>query len=201
MGKVEESVALLLGPPGSGKGARGEEVLRQARGMDIPLTLDVMSDLLRNGVPGVDQNWHEEHVLSFMRRAELVPTDTVLKLVRTRLDQVSGFYLLDGFPREIGQAEKVVEWSRDLARQSKPCRILVLNTPTDVCRTRILGPDGRRREDDTPENVERRMRDWFNLTMPGVEHLVCSGLDVSFIPPGANPTEGAGIILHHLLRD
>ena len=89
---------LFLGPPGAGKGTQAQ---RLAEHHDL-LHLST-GDLLRAEVrSGSELGRRAEAV---MARGELVSDDLVLAIVRHRLEGHGGGWLLDGFPRNLGQAK------------------------------------------------------------------------------------------------
>ena len=91
---------VLLGPPGAGKGT-------QARMLEGKLQVPQIAsgDLLRAAVR--DQTALGIHAKSFMDKGELVPDDLVLGMIVQRLDRpdAHGGFILDGFPRNVAQAE------------------------------------------------------------------------------------------------
>jgi adenylate kinase len=95
---------VLLGPPGAGKGT-------QARALAALWGIPQVSsgDLLR-AVVREDSNLGRE-AASYMDRGQLVPDELVLKLIAERLknkDARKGF-ILDGFPRNVMQAEALAK--------------------------------------------------------------------------------------------
>lgn len=91
---------ILLGPPGAGKGTQAKRI---AATYAIPQIST--GDLLRENVArGTELGLK---VGSILGRGDLVPDDLVDEMVAGRLSQVDcdrGF-ILDGFPRTVGQAE------------------------------------------------------------------------------------------------
>lgn len=93
---------ILLGPPGSGKGTQAAKISEM---YDIPAisTGDMLREAISAGTPLGKQ------ADSYMSKGELVPDDVVVGIVRDRLkekDCEKGF-ILDGFPRSIGQAKEL----------------------------------------------------------------------------------------------
>jgi len=93
-------VLILLGAPGSGKGT-------QAVGISKKFNLPVIStgDILRSAIK--DQTDIGIKAKSFVDSGKLVPDDVVAEALRQRLEgkDCAGGYILDGFPRNIAQAE------------------------------------------------------------------------------------------------
>ena len=102
MGEEAKVRSLFFGPPGSGKGTQAAR-FASARGLPHVSS----GDLLRAAVASGSAIGREAK--GFMDRGELVPDRLVLDLLFERLagrDCASGF-VLDGFPRTVGQAESV----------------------------------------------------------------------------------------------
>jgi adenylate kinase len=95
---------ILVGPPGAGKGT---QAVNLAAHFSVPhiSTGDIFRANLKEGTPlGLEAK-------SFMDRGELVPDEVTNKMVKDRLgkgDLHNGF-LLDGFPRNVRQAEVLEE--------------------------------------------------------------------------------------------
>jgi adenylate kinase len=91
---------ILVGPPGAGKGTQAVNLAAQ---FSIPhiSTGDIFRSNLKEGTPlGLEAK-------SYMDRGELVPDEVTNKMVKDRLgkDDVASGFLLDGFPRNVIQAE------------------------------------------------------------------------------------------------
>ena len=123
---------ILLGPPGAGKGTQAKMV---AAAHEIPhiSTGDILRDnVRRQTVLGVKAK-------EYMDAGELVSDDLIIELVRDRLSQsdISGGFLLDGYPRTIPQAvslEKLGEemrWNIDT--------VVNINVPDEVLIPRLSG--------------------------------------------------------------
>ncbi len=99
---------ILFGPPGSGKGTQGD-LIEKAYGF---LKIST-GDLLRRAVQ--DQTPLGKRAEALMNQGKLVSDEIVEELVRQRiasLDCRPG-YLLDGFPRTIGQAKSLEAMDRE----------------------------------------------------------------------------------------
>ncbi len=91
---------VLIGPPGAGKGTQAQ---RQGQQLGIPqISTGDMLRATRRASSALGEQLRE-----LMDAGNLVPDELILELVAERLQQsdcASG-YLLDGFPRTLGQAE------------------------------------------------------------------------------------------------
>jgi adenylate kinase len=91
---------VMMGPPGAGKGTQANRFAKE-RGLPKIST----GDMLREGIK--DRNPVALEAKARMDRGELVDDATIIAIVRDRLsrpDTRNGF-VLDGFPRTVGQAE------------------------------------------------------------------------------------------------
>jgi adenylate kinase len=166
---------VLVGPPGSGKGTQAAMLAEQLR---IPTVST--GELFRAHVD--DGTEIGRKVAAFQAAGDLVPDDITTALVAERLGRPDcrGGYLLDGFPRTIGQAERL----RDelAARGTRLDAVLELVVDDEelirrMSNRRVL-VDGVRvvREDDQPETVRHRLAVYRELTEPLVDFYAAEGL-------------------------
>ncbi len=95
---------ILLGPPGAGKGTQAKMLKEKFRIPQIST-----GDILRQAVK--DNTDLGARAKTVMDAGQLVPDDVVIGLIKERIRQEdckTGF-ILDGFPRNIAQAEKLSE--------------------------------------------------------------------------------------------
>jgi len=184
---------ILLGAPGSGKGTVAE-ALRGAYGFPKISTGDLLREAVRDKTPlGLV-------AASQMGKGGLVDDATVLALLRERLARADcqGGYVLDGFPRNLSQADSLealgsegpeivfdlqvtdkVVLSRLANRRTCPhCEAIyhLVNKPPkkagicDVCGTALV-----QRKDDTPEVILERMKTYHAKTEPLVARYAAKG--------------------------
>ena len=149
---------LFVGPPGAGKGTQAER-LAASHGL---LHLST-GDLLRAEVKaGSDLGKEAEAV---MNRGELVSDELVLAIVRSRLQNHSGGWLLDGFPRNLAQAEAL---DALLSELNQPLQsVLLMELDDEELVQRLLA---RGRADDNEEVIRHRLSVYREQTAPLIDH-------------------------------
>jgi adenylate kinase len=173
---------ILLGPPGSGKGTQGN-LIEKKYGLPKIST----GDLLRSEVREGTQLGKEAE--SRMNRGELVDDDIIVGMIKNRIykPEYQRGYIMDGFPRNIVQAQRLEEidperremaieiflsdqavLDRLSARRICPgCETIynLKNKPPkkelicDACEKRLV-----LRDDDKPEVIKDRMRVYHEQT-------------------------------------
>ena len=166
---------VLLGPPGSGKGTQAA-VLAQALGVPAVST----GDLFRAHVGSGTELGRK--AAAFAAAGDLVPDDVTTAMVVERLAETDcrGGYLLDGFPRTIGQAEQLRD---ELAARGMHLDAVLEMVVADGELTRRMSirrvlVDGAWavRDDDRPETVRHRLEVYRQLTAPVVDFYAAEGL-------------------------
>jgi len=148
--------ALLLAPPGAGKGTQGER-LAELYGVPHLATGEMLRAHVAEGTE------LGRRVDEYLERGELVPDDLVVALVIDRISDppvLEGF-VLDGFPRSLAQAEAAYEWGR--ARDRTFQNVIVLSVPDDELVRRLLA---RGRTDDTAATIQHRLDVYRSSTEP-----------------------------------
>jgi adenylate kinase len=190
---------VLVGPPGAGKGTQAQFLAAHYLIPHIS-TGDIFRANLKAGTPLGEQ------AKSFMDRGELVPDSVTNEMVKDRLthaDTKSGF-LLDGFPRNVAQAEVL----RDILAEKKTPLHAVLEfalgdeeivarlssrrtcrdcgAPSvghDKCPT--CGGEVYQREDDKAEVIQRRLEVYSEQTAPIIAFYRNEGLLISVSAVGS----------------
>ena len=181
---------VLVGPPGAGKGTQAHFL---AAHYSIPhiSTGDIFRANLKAGTPlGLQAK-------GFMDNGELVPDSVTNEMVKDRLthDDVANGFLLDGFPRNVAQAEvlrailaekktplhAVLEFS--LANEEIVARLSSRRTCKECGQPSVgqekcpqCGGDVYQREDDKAEVIARRLEVYQEQTAPIVSFYRNEGL-------------------------
>jgi adenylate kinase len=194
---VSELNLVLLGPPGAGKGTQAERLVE-----DFGLPYYSTGIILREAV--AEESELGKEAKKYMDAGELVPDDLINKVIAERLDsgEADDGFLLDGFPRTIGQAEMLEKTLEGRSRALSG--VLLIEAPDDDVVRRLSGrrtcsknshvyhvdfdppknegvcdQDGSRliqRDDDKPETVRKRLSVYHDQTEPLIEWYDGRGL-------------------------
>lgn len=200
---------VLLGAPGVGKGTQAELLHQRLRACHLS-TGDVFRAASKSMCalsPAM------QAATEYMRRGDLVPDATVWDMVRERSGclHCGGGFILDGFPRTLGQAESLKQLMQDeglaltavvnyelpqaeiVARLSgrRTCEVCkavfhVTERPSktaDVC-DRCAGKLFQR-EDDRPESIKVRLEAYERSTAPLIEFYEKMGLLLAVAATGS----------------
>lgn len=161
---------VIMGAPGSGKGTQAALIVKE-------LGLDHIStgDLLRAAVAaGTELGKKAKEV---MDRGELVSDKIVLGLLEERLQQggTGPGFILDGFPRNIAQAEAL---DAVLDRIGQPVDEAL---QIDIDEEQVVARIAKRaalegRSDDTEETVRKRLKVYAKQTAPVVDFYAGKGI-------------------------
>jgi adenylate kinase len=188
---------VLVGPPGAGKGTQAQIIASQ---LSIPKisTGDIFRANVSQGTPlGLEAR-------KYMDKGDLVPDEVTNSMVRDRLaedDSAEGF-LLDGFPRNVSQAnvldkildeektwldvvlELVVDDDEVIRRLSgrRTCRQcgtvwhVDFDPPSREGVCDRCGGELFQRDDDKPETVRHRLEVYYEETAPVVTYYADAGI-------------------------
>ncbi|MGA9574025.1 MAG: adenylate kinase [Lysobacterales bacterium] len=161
---------VLLGPPGSGKGTQAALLVKR---LDVPHIST--GALLRNAAKRGTELGLKAKALT--DKGELVPDDVISDMIEERLSRadVADGFILDGYPRNLAQAESL---DILLERLHQPVEEAIL---IDLDAERIIKRIAKRakeegRADDTEETVRNRLQVYAEQTAPVAEYYAQRGL-------------------------
>ena len=164
---------VLVGPPGAGKGTQAQFL---AAHFSIPhiSTGDIFRANLKAGTDLGKQ------AQTFMDRGELVPDSVTNEMVRDRLthDDVANGFILDGFPRNVAQAEVL---RAILVEKKSPLQaVLEFSAPDAEIIARLLHrAEIEKRVDDKEDVIKRRLEVYADQTAPIITFYRNEGLLIS----------------------
>ncbi len=150
---------IFLGAPGAGKGTQAKK-LAELCGIPHISTGDILRNEVALGTQlGVQAKAYQD-------KGELVPDRLILDMMRERLTQsdTKNGWILDGFPRNVPQAEFLESLLKDLDQECD--RVINLEVPDEVLIERLLG---RGRMDDTEEVIRHRLDVYRSQTAPLID--------------------------------
>ncbi|XP_020340401.1 GTP:AMP phosphotransferase AK3, mitochondrial-like [Oncorhynchus kisutch] len=187
--------AVIMGPPGSGKGTVSGRIVKR-----FGLSHLSSGDLLRANIKA--QTELGLLMKSCIDQGQLVPDDVISRLVLTEMRSIEqSSWLLDGFPRTVTQAETLdgvcsvdtvinMDVPFQTIKQRLTSRWLHLpsgrvynidfNPPKISGLDDVTGEPLIQRDDDTPETITRRLRSYENQTQPVLEYYRSKGMLETF---------------------
>ena len=194
---------ILLGAPGAGKGTQAS-LIEERYGFVHISTGDIFRANIKGGTP------IGKVAKSYIDAGKLVPDEVTCDIVKDRLgaaDVNEKGFMLDGFPRNIFQAEELDKFAhidlcinidvdldlltdRICGRRVCVCgesyHVSTLNGAT-TCKK--CGKPLYQREDDNPETVKLRLNTYFEQTQPLIEYYGKQGklftVTSGALPPSA----------------
>lgn len=192
---------VLVGPPGAGKGTQAAFL---AKNLSIPHIST--GDLFRANIS--QQTELGKLAKSYMDRGELVPDEVTIAMAKDRMEQpdARGGFLLDGFPRNVSQAEALDDMLK--GESMKLDAVLDLEVPEDevvkriagrrICRNEsahvfhvsykapkqdgvcdLCGGELYQRDDDSEDTVRTRLEVYHTQTEPIIDYYKAQGLVVT----------------------
>jgi len=158
---------ILLGPPGAGKGTQASR-LQDRYGLAQLST----GDMLRAAVAAKTEIGKQAEAI--MARGELVPNDVVVGIIADRIEQpdCAKGYILDGFPRNVAQAEALDKMLAGKGSQLDAVIELTVDDGILLSRieTRAAETVGGPRADDNAEALSKRLKVYHEQTAPLIEY-------------------------------
>lgn len=188
---------ILLGAPGAGKGTQGKNLSEKYRIPQIS-TGDILRANVRSKTP-LGQKAKE-----YMDKGALVPDNLVVEMLvdRIKMEDCASGSILDGFPRNIKQAEALEETlgsmgkeiehvigieveRKELVRRLSGRRVcrkcgasyhVIFNPPMNIGMCDSCGSEIYQRDDDKEETIEARLKVYEDETHPLVRYYSNKGL-------------------------
>jgi adenylate kinase len=167
---------ILLGPPGAGKGTQAQRLVAR-HGIVQLSTGDMLRAAVKAGTPvGLKAK-------DIMDRGDLVPDDVVVAIVSDRIDEpdAKDGFILDGFPRTVGQAEALDHMLREkglaldgVVELKVDEGILIRRIESRIAETLARGEP--LRKDDDPDILKTRLEAYRRQTAPLIDHYRDKGL-------------------------
>lgn len=171
--------ALLVAPPGAGKGTQGER-LADIYGVPHLSTGELLrAEVAKRSTIGLE-------VESFMHRGDLVPDELLVPLLLgyvTGPEPLTGF-VLDGFPRTAEQAELAHQWG--LTSGITFNAVISLDVPAEELVERLVRRGSEvSRSDDTIDTIRLRQQVYAKSTEPLLEYYRGRGILIEVDGTGA----------------
>ena len=189
---------MLMGLPGAGKGTQAERIVDEYKIPHIS-TGDIFRAAMKNGTE------MGKEAKKYIDKGELVPDEVTNGIVKDRLaeDDVNDGYMLDGFPRNMAQAEALDQFGAELGKPLNcvinidvdPESLMERLTGRFVCRdcgatyhkvfnpTKVEGTCDRcgghnffQRDDDKPETVKNRLDVNMKMNTPLLDFYKQKGI-------------------------
>ena len=150
---------LFLGAPGAGKGTQAELLSKTNSYLHLST-----GELLRREI---EKNTNlGRKVKDIINNGELVNDELVLEIVKKNLDKDNKGWILDGYPRNLSQANSLNEV---LIKINQPLEIVFyLDIPEEVLIKRLLL---RGRKDDNEETIKTRLNIYKKTTEPLIKYF------------------------------
>jgi adenylate kinase len=161
---------LMLAPPGAGKGTQADR-LSQRFGIEHISSGDLLRKEVAEATPvGMLAK-------SYLDQGDLVPDEVVMKMILDRIVDADtrGGYILDGFPRNLRQAERAYEVAKDLGLTLDAA--IYLDVSHDESIRRLLDRHGTQgRADDSEATIRHRLEVFETATLPLLQYYLDRGV-------------------------
>lgn len=155
---------IFLGPPGAGKGTQASILAENLGILHISTGELLRKERKEKTKRGVDAQ-------SYIDRGALVPDRVVMEIVQEQLTkpEANEGWILDGFPRNVSQANALYELLIEMSQKSYDCAVS-FDVPELVLVERLKKraiKEGR--TDDTPEVLRNRLKSYHDETSPLIQ--------------------------------
>ena len=167
---------IILGKPGSGKGAIAKMWSQKFGVPIIP-----MGERLRKAS---QEDSDIALQIEGIHRGELVPSNIFLQILEKALSDslATGGFILDGPPRKLNELEFVMQWAKDHGI-FHDLFVVWVQVTDEIAKARIQQRyQQERRQDDNPNVVEKRFSEYALHTTAVIERLVQEYLKFSLLP-------------------
>jgi adenylate kinase len=157
---------ILFGPPGSGKGTQAAKLVEKYNLIHIST-----GDLFRREKKNKSAIWQE--VQSYIDKGELAPDSITFRLLKAEMDKTPDAvgYILDGFPRNVNQAESLDIFFKEEENTEVSLLIELIVADKEVIkRITSRGKIEGRKDDQNPSIVQNRIDIYKNQTSPVADH-------------------------------
>ncbi len=175
---------ILLGPQGSGKGTQAQLLVEK-----LGLQHFEAGKILRSIADS--DNQHAGAVKAAINSGNLVPDELVRLIAWDFINKhKNGGFIFDGYPRSVAQYEHLQDMLMKFGK--KIDRVIDLEISEGETIKRLTK---RKREDDTPEAIGKRLQFWRQQTMPVIERARQEGILLKI--DGERPIE----VIHKDIND
>jgi adenylate kinase len=174
--KPRYKIYFVLGGPGSGKGTQCQNLV-DTFGFKHLSAGDLLRAEVKSGSPDGAM------ISEMIRNGQIVPAHVTVKLLKNAMDKsLASTFLIDGFPRDMGNVE---EWEQQLP---SPELVLVFDCPESELEARLLRRgETSGRSDDNIASIKKRFKTFVDQSMPAIKYYSDRNLvkTISSVPPPA----------------
>lgn len=156
---------ILFGPPGSGKGTQAAKLVEKYNLVHIST-----GDLFRREKKSNSPIWQE--VQRYIDKGELAPDSITFRLLKAEMDKTPDAvgYILDGFPRNVNQAESLDVFFKKEGTEVSLLIELIVADKEVIKRITSRGKIEGRKDDQDSETVQNRINIYKSQTSPVADH-------------------------------
>jgi len=160
---------IFMGPPGAGKGTQSKIVYTRLGIIQIS-TGDILREAISN------ETDLGKKASEYMNRGDLVPDEVVVGIIEQRIqeDDCKNGFVLDGFPRTVGQAEALDKILEKLEKSID--NVIYIDVEDEELIKRLLSrAEIENRADDNLESIKNRLKVFKEKTSPLLEYYKNKG--------------------------